>query len=464
MRPPTEPLCHAAGDADAAGHGHHHEHSHGDPEAHREPLARGAAAGRILYFDAFAGAAGDMCVAALVDLGVPFDVVRGAVDALGLAGVGVALRALPTGAIGASKFDVLLLGEQPERSYAQIRELLERATLNEGTRRIAQAIFARLARAESTVHRVALDDVHFHEVGAADSLADIVGAAACFDHLGDGAKVTTLCSALPMGRGHVHCQHGVIPLPAPATLLCLDRLWTEDTVIEAELVTPTGAAILGELALPSRWPPIRPERVGWGRGTRLLPDRPNALRVVLGTPSAGDSAALGGVGAALHPTARGAARTGAFGASTHVIVETNLDDTTGEQLGYVIGLLLGSGALDAWATPAVMKKGRPGWTLSALGPRALIDQLAEVVLCETSAIGVRFVGVSRLELERCVVSVTTEWGAVSVKVSGRFGSPSYHAKPEFDECKRLSVKHSVPVRRVIESALVAALALAPEQS
>lgn len=405
-----------------------------DPEAHRTPLERGAAAGRWLYFDAFSGAAGDMCVAALVDLGVPFQVVRAAVAALELPGVSVELHAVAAGAIGASRFDVVISSEQPERSYVEIRELLERAPLALEVRRLAQSIFGRLARAESQVHRVELDAVHFHEVGAVDSIADVVAAAACFEYLGG----TVLCSPLPLGRGHVHCRHGVLPLPAPAAVLCLDRLITYDGDVEAELVTPTGAAILGELAESARWPELRPLRTGWGRGTRELPDRPNALRVVLGEPASPDTA--------LAPV------------KTHVLVECNLDDATGEQLGAAIDALLAQGALDAWAAPLIMKKGRPGWMLSALGPAPLARALAEVMLRETSTIGVRLVEVRREELSRRSVLVRTPYGEVPVKVSGERGTAFFHVKPEFDVCAELARRHGVSVRQLLEQVQAAALA------
>ncbi len=429
----TAPV-HVDGEQAGSHHVHPHPHAHSsepsDPEAHRDALARGAGAGMVLYLDAFSGLAGDMCIAALVDLGVPFDVVREQVAHLKLSGVELRLRALPAGAIGASKFDVLVSGHQPQRSYAQVRHLLDESALDPGVKRLAQAIFARLAKAESTVHRVALDTVHFHEVGAADALVDIVGAAACFQYL--GARV--LCSALPMGRGRVRCQHGWLPIPAPATLLCLDGLWTCDADVEAELVTPTGAAIVGEVATSSGWPAMVPKRVGWGRGTRDLPDRTNALRAVLGQPNPEFAAG--------HSDGR------------HAVVEANLDDATGEILGHAIARLIEGGALDAWAVPATMKKGRPGWVLSALTTRENRSREAEVMLRETPTIGVRWRDVTRVELTRDVQEVNTPWGIVRVKYSGQNGE-ILHAKPEFDDCQRLACEHGVSVLVVVEAARLA---------
>lgn len=428
-------------------HGHHHPHPDQAPAAvagdwtdvelagQRPALARGAGRGQWLYVDAFSGAGGDMCVAALVDLGVPFDVVSSAVAALGLHGVHLHLRPAFAGAIGALGFEVHSHGAQPQRSYAQIRTLIDSAPLLPSVREVAQRIFLRLARAEARVHRVSVDEVHFHEVGAVDSLADIVGAAAAFEHL--GARV--ICSALPLGRGFVQCQHGPIPVPAPATVLCLEGLWTVDAPVNAELVTPTAAAVLAEVAQPGHWPAMRPTRTGWGAGKRVLADRPNALRLVLGEPlPALDSEAGTQLG-------------------THQIVETNLDDVSGEVLGHAVEALLRAGALDAWASPCTMKKGRPGWVLSALGTAARVEELAQVVLRETPAIGVRILGCTRRELPRQLTHVDTAFGRVPVKVSGVKEHGTAHAKPEFGVCQELASEHRVPVRVVWEAALRAAL-------
>src|SRR5690606_30712921 len=225
-------------------------------------------------------------------------------------------------------------------SYAEIRALLEGSSLNAGVVRRALGIFERLGRAESEVHRIPLDAVQFHEVGAVDAIVDIVGAAACFEYL--GARV--MSSPVPLGSGTVSCQHGVLPLPAPATVNCLVGVPTYFAGIEGELVTPTGAAIVASVAESfARWPSFIPERVGWGAGSRELADRPNVLRVVLGQPT--PERAL---------------------THSHVVVEATVDDMTGELAGHALSELLSAGALDAWASPVLMKKGRPGLVLSAL--------------------------------------------------------------------------------------------------
>lgn len=402
----------------------------GDAEAHRAPLAAQAGRGKLLFLDAFSGAAGDMTIAALVDLGVPFGVVQDSVAALGIGGFALELKRARGGAIGGSKFDVVVAAAQPDRRYRAIDDLLAASELSESVKLLARRIFLRLAEAESEVHRIALDEVAFHEVGAVDAIVDIVGAAACFDHL--GAEVVS--SPLPMGRGSVVCQHGVLPLPAPATVACLRGVPTVDARLEAELVTPTGAAIVATVARRFvGWPDFSPERVGWGFGTRGLPDRVNALRVVLGSPLLSNDLA---------------------GGATHAVLEANVDDMSGELAAHAVQCLLESGALDAWATPIVMKKGRPALQISVLVERRAAPRLAEVLLRETHSIGVRHTPVSRTERPRRLVDVATEYGVIPIKVSeGPFGPP--RVKPEFDACAAAARAAGVPVGTVIAAALAA---------
>jgi uncharacterized protein (TIGR00299 family) protein len=425
------------------GHGHEeHDHGHGAdtravvvggaPEAHRVALAAGAGVGKLLFLDAFSGIAGDMAIAALVDLGVPFAVVEASVAALPLSGFALQLRRARGGAVGGTKFDVAVSVAQPDRRYRAIDDLLAASSLAASVKALSRRIFLRLAEAESEVHRISLDEVAFHEVGAVDAIVDIVGAAACFDYL--GAEV--VASALPMGRGSVRCQHGVLPLPAPATVACLRGVPTVDAGLEAELVTPTGAAIVATVAREFlAWPRFAPERIGWGFGTRGLPDRLNALRVVLGSPL---------------PKAESQSQSQA----THVVLEANVDDMSGELAAHALQNLLESGALDAWATPVVMKKGRPALVISVIAERGAEQRLAEVLLRETHSIGVRHVPVSRTERPRRMAQVTTEYGEIPIKISeGPFGPA--RVKPEFDACAKAARDAGVPVGVVIAAALAA---------
>lgn len=423
-------------------HAHRHPHSHGhshehedEPPHHRAqaphaPLPRGAGNGKILFFDAPSGLAGDMIIAALVDLGVPASVIEDAVAALPVRGVHVHFGTRERSGIVATSFDVHVEEKQPDRTWGEIRRMLEQAKLSDGIRRRALATFQRLAESEARVHRVPVDEVHFHEVGGVDAIVDVVGSAAALGWL----EAHLVVSPLPMGHGRTKARHGVLPLPAPAVVECLKGIPTYDGNIAFELVTPTGAAIVGAHAKEAtRWPSMKPERTGWGAGTADLPDRPNLLRVVLG-----------------EPVAEGARRDG----GTHVVLEANLDDATGELLGSCIESLLAAGALDAWTAPLTMKKGRPGYLLGALVEASRADEIARVMLRESTTLGVRRHAVDRVERPRRIEEVSTPYGPIPVKIAaGPFGPPQ--RKPEHDRCVALARTHGVPVRQVIEAALLA---------
>lgn len=382
----------------------------------------------MLYFDAFSGVAGDMVVAALVDLGVPQHVVEQAVRSLDIQGCRLQFHHGHVGSIGALKFDVEVGSGQTERDYATIDRMLQNADLDPAVRSTARTIFRRLAEAEAAVHRTEIDAVHFHEVGAVDSIADIVGAAACIEYIG----ASVWCSPLPMGRGFIQCRHGTIPLPAPATVQCLSGISTRDAGIEVELVTPTGAAILGALCERCvAWPEFTPMAVGWGAGTRVLPDRPNVLRVVLGEANNGPHEQDESVG--------------------HVVIEANVDDATGELAGHALGLLLDEGALDAWAVPITMKKGRPGVVLSAIVAPGDEARLTALLIRETTTLGVRRHLAGRTVRPRRMIEVSTQYGAIPVKISeGPFGPPQL--KPEFDVCVQRAREFNLPVREIISCA------------
>jgi hypothetical protein len=334
-------------------------------------------------------------------------------------------------AIAATSFEVHVDQAQPPRTYAAVRALLGESTLPERVKASAERTFRRLAVAEARVHRTSIDEVHFHEVGAIDAIVDVVGSAAALDYVGAAEIVV---SPLPMGRGVVRTAHGALPLPAPATIECLCGLATYDAGIDFELVTPTGAAIIGAHAARSeRWPSMKPDRVGWGAGSADLADRPNVLRAVLGTIVS--------------------ARVGRRDA-THAVLEANMDDATGELAAHWIEALFAAGAVDAWATPITMKKGRPAWTLSALVPVDRAHAVEHAMLRETTSLGVRRHDVTRVERPRHVIQVETAFGRIPVKIGeGPFGPPQ--AKPEFDACAAAARACGVPVREVILAAMSA---------
>jgi uncharacterized protein (TIGR00299 family) protein len=418
-------------DHDHEHHDHHHPHDHSHAHATQNAtLERGAGVGKILFLDAPSGLAGDMIISALVDLGVPGAVIADAVSKLPITGFQLHFGSRVKSGIVATSFEVHVDDAQPERTYAEIREILDASTLDAETKSAAHATFLRLAKSEANVHKMPIDGVHFHEVGAIDAIVDIVGSAAALTYL--GAKV--IVSPLPMGRGFVKARHGILPLPAPATVECLRGIPTYDAGIDFEFVTPTGAAIVGAHAVEaSRWPSFSPEKTGWGAGAADLKDRPNLLRAILGEAPDHEK--------------------------SHVVIETNVDDVTGELVASCMESLLAAGALDAWATPITMKKGRPALTLSALADLSSADAVATAMLRETTSLGIRRYAVGRVERPRKIVVVETAFGKIAVKISGGpFGPPQI--KPEFDACAAAAKTHGVPVREVIRAALVAASAAA----
>ena len=402
----------------------------GASDNYRADLPAGYGRGRLLFLDARSGIAGDMTVAALVNLGVPLSVIEAAVSALPLTGFRLELQLGRVGAIGASRFEVHIDEGQSERHYDEICALIGNSGLSQEVSGLALRIFHKLALAEARVHQIPIERVHFHEVGAIDAIVDVVGAASAFVYL--GAEV--VASPLPLGRGFVHCRHGVIPLPAPATVECLQGVPTYDAGIEAETVTPTGAAIVATVCQRfTHWPEMAPERSGWGAGSLVFPDRPNLLRAVLGSPF----------------------DTGRFAVEGHAVLEANIDDMTGELTGHVLSLLMQAGALDAWAAPITMKKGRPGVILSAIVAPSDAFRLSELILRETTTLGVRRTVAERMERPRRMIQVQTRFGAIPVKVAeGPFGPIQF--KPEFDTCAKFAEKHQVPVREVIAEAMMRA--------
>jgi len=375
---------------------------------------------KILHVDAPSGLAGDMLAAALLDVGAPVEVLEECVARLGL-GVTLSHAHVERSGIRARRFLVAAESDL-ERDHASIRALLEANPFPgvEG----ALAAFSRLAEAEAEVHGVPPDEVHFHEVGAVDSIVDVVAVSRALATL-EVDRLT--CTPLPLGRGYVDSRHGRLPLPAPATLLCLRGAPTYDGGVDAELVTPTGASLVAGAEF-LRWPAMRTEAVGWGAGARELADRPNVVRVVLGA-SVGEGERM-------------------------VLLETNLDDATAETLAYALQRALEEGARDAWATPLLMKKGRAATMLSVLVAPPQVEALRELLLVETGTLGVRAREVERVARPRRVIQVETELGAVPVKIAEGDGLPR-RVKPEHDACAALARETGRPLREIYAMVLAA---------
>jgi len=383
---------------------------------------------KILYFDCYAGISGDMTVGALLDLGVPLDLLRESLALLPIPLSGYSLHREETVRRGvrATKFSVRLEEHQPHRHYSGIAAMIEQSSLPDGVKETAQRVFFRLAEAEARVHGVEIGQVHFHEVGGLDSIIDIVGTAICLHQLGIG-EISV--APLPLGGGFVETAHGRLPVPAPATAELLRGLRVHGGLGEGERVTPTGAAIVAALASGSGPPPaFTIEKTGCGAGDRDFQDAPNILRLFMGeaeTPLAGDEIE---------------------------VMETHIDDMNPELFGFLMERLLAAGALDAAFSPLQMKKNRPGVRLTVLSPPELLQTLARLVLEETTAIGIRHYPAKRLKLERSLEERDTSLGMVRVKVI-RDGGVLLRIVPEFEECRRIALERGMPlleVYRIVE--------------
>jgi pyridinium-3,5-bisthiocarboxylic acid mononucleotide nickel chelatase len=382
----------------------------------------------LCYLDCVGGLAGDMLLAALVDAGADLERLRALPAALGLEGVGITAERVERQGIGALHLEVEAPDDKAHRDYREIRSVVERAELPDGVRTASLATFARLAEVEGAIHGVPADDVHFHELGSLDTLVDVCGAHLLLADLGV-ARVA--CSPLPFARGLTRAAHGVLPLPAPATLALLEGAPLVGVETELELVTPTGAALAATLV--DEWgslPPLTLDRVGYGAGTRDLDDRPNLVRVVLGSE-------------AERPAGRA------------VLLETNLDDMAPELVPDAVERCFAAGALDVWTSPAQMKKGRPGFVLSALTRPGAEAAVARALLEETTALGVRVTRLDRWELEREERTVEVAGGSVRVKV-GLFDGSVVNLAPEHDDCAAVAGVTGRPVKSVWAEALARA--------
>lgn len=436
---------------------------------------------RTLYFDCFSGISGDMTVGALLDLGLDFNYLKAELAKLHVDSYELRMSRTVRANLSAVKFDVIVNtahGSTLEHSHdhhhhqhhdhghshdthdhehahphphehsdseapwntvdhhhwkaADILKMIRESKLTPGARAIADRIFTKLAIAEGRVHNMPPEDVMFHEVGAVDSIVDVCGAAIGLDALGVEHSV---CSAINVGGGFIHCQHGIYPVPAPATANLLVGATIYSRHVERELVTPTGAAILA--AVVDRFEPVTgfvPERIGYGAGTKQFGNFPNCLRLMLGE----DRNVATAQPAALPVDAESNAIT---------VIEANLDDAAPSLLAFAAERLLEEGALDVVTIPVQMKKGRPGHLLQVLAPSNRVPELTTVLYRETTTIGVRSYRAERDVLERAFESVETGHGSVRVKVARRSGE-IFQATPEFEDCARVARASGVPLKDI----------------
>jgi pyridinium-3,5-bisthiocarboxylic acid mononucleotide nickel chelatase len=390
----------------------------------------------VAWFQPLAGASGDMLLGALLDAGAPLPQVQAAVDAVGTEPVLIETEPVVRAGLGATKAHVHVPATSVVRTWANIRGLLEAADLPDPVRAHALDVFERLAVAEAAVHRTSPDQVHFHEVGGLDAVADVVGVCAALHLLG---VTTAVSAAVAVGSGMVRSAHGLLPVPGPAVLALLADagapVYSGDAPFE--LCTPTGAALLA--ATVTTWGEMPMGRVvgtGYGAGSRELDELPNVLRVVL-----------------LEPTPSRAAGPGE--GEAQLLIETNVDDLDPRLWPAVLRALLAEGAADAWLTPILMKKGRPAHTLSVLVPHPQAAAVRRVVFTETSAIGLREQLVGKRVLERAWATVSVSGAPVRIKTA-TFDGVVVNAQPEFDDVAEVAERTGRPVKAVLAEAFAAA--------
>jgi uncharacterized protein (TIGR00299 family) protein len=425
---------------------------------------------RIAYLDCFSGISGDMFLGALVDAGVSPKLLEDTVTALDI-GARLEVSRVVRGGIAATKVDVYCHGERdlPREVYreqgghrphehqahaqqhekhqqssqpgvpaprkhehgrrlSEIREIINRAAISNTAKTTATQVFEALGAAEAEIHNTSIEKVHFHEVGAVDAMVDIVCAAVGADSLGVDEWV---CSPLNVGSGSVKCAHGTLPVPAPATLKLLQGAPVFSSGPQVELVTPTGAAIVKTLASRfGAFPAMKPEKAGYGAGSRDFPDHPNVLRLTIGEAATG-----------LHAPS-----------DMVTVLEANLDDLSPQVLAYAMERLFESGALDVCSTPIQMKKNRPGALLTVLAKPEDADKLAKLIFTETTTLGIRRRDERRHTLARRWETVKTSWGDVRIKIASMNGSISNYA-PEYEDCRALAEAHHVPLKVVMEDAM-----------
>jgi hypothetical protein len=381
---------------------------------------------KLAYFDCSSGISGDMTLGALVDLGADLEQLNAAIDSLGLPECRLVAAEVRKKGFRAMQVTVQFPPEHKHRHLHHILEMIRNSCLTPRQQDLASRIFTRLGEAESKVHGIPVEQIHFHEVGAADSIADIVGTAVGLDLLGVERIVA---SPVPTGTGKVHIAHGECSIPAPATAELLRGIPLAASSVEAELTTPTGAAILATLAESfGPVPPMTIERIGCGAGQRDLETQPNLLRLLLGVTAS-----------------QGMAEEQIW------ILETNLDDVSGELIGYCTARLWEAQPLDVYLTPIQMKKNRPGVKLTVLCRAAELEAIEGILFRESSTLGVRRWLADRHVLVRQTHRVATSWGPVEGKVGWLAdGVPRF--SPEFEACRQIAAEHGVPLREVYEAA------------
>ena len=393
----------------------------------------------VAFFDCYNGISGDMALGVLVDLGLDVAALRRGLASLPVEGFEIRAEAVKRSGIRASRVDVIVdEAKDVHRKLGDLYAILEGSQLPDRVLARTREAFRRLAEAEAEVHRRPVDRIHFHEVGCLDAVVDIAGTMLGVELLG---IERVFASPLAVGQGTVHCQHGDLPVPAPATIQILRGVPIYSGGIEAELTTPTGAAIIATLAENfGPMPPIRPRAIGYGAGQREIPGQTNCLRVILGELAA-DKPAVGDAGDLAARTER----------ETLYLLETEIDDMNPEFFSALIEGLFALGAFDVHWTPVQMKKNRPGVSLQVLVDAEHRDAAATMIFRETSTFGLRVLTVERYCLRRSFDSIATPFGPVRVKI-GYWGERVLKVTPEYEECRRLAASKDLPLGRIYQAA------------
>jgi uncharacterized protein (TIGR00299 family) protein len=382
---------------------------------------------RTLYFDCFAGASGDMILGALVGVGVEPRSLVEQLSLLNVSGYEIDFETVDRSGISATHARVRTAHEHAHRHLGDILKIIDESRLSDGVKDRAARIFSRLGEAEAHIHNVPIERIHFHEVGALDAIIDVVGACIGFELLGIERFV---CSELHVGSGMVEMAHGRFPIPPPAVAELLKDVPVYSSDIKGELVTPTGAAIISTVCREyGALPKMKIERIGYGAGTREYQKFPNVLRMMIGDDATAE----------------------VFNDERLLMVETNIDDMSPQIYGHLMERAFASGALDCYFTPVQMKKNRPGVLVSILCRPSERDAVCELLLSETTTLGVRFFEVQRRSLAREIVKVETEFGAIDVKVA-RMNGRILKGMPEYEQCREAAQKANVSLQRVEQAA------------
>ncbi len=386
---------------------------------------------KIAYFDCFSGISGDMTVGALLDAGLKIETLEKELKKLGLSGYQLGVNKVAKKGISATRFKVKIEEEGVERRFKDILTIFEKSKLDEEIKEETKKIFLNIAQAESKIHQKDIDKIHFHEIGGLDSIIDITSAVIGIKTLGIEEIHS---SALPMGKGFIKCAHGVIPIPAPATLELLKNIPTYSGGIESEMITPTGAAIISTLAKSfGERPLMKIERIGYGAGEKEF-TIPNLLRVSIGEKILKDKNLKDG-----------------YVSDEAVLIETNIDDMNPEFYDYIMDQLFSQGALDVFLTPIQMKKNRPAHMLSIIVYEQNLKEIMEVLFSESTTLGVRVREVKRLRLGQQNFIAETKYGKIRVKV-GIFKGEIKNVAPEYEDCKKMAKQHKIPLKEIYEEA------------